>query len=122
MDVAGNRSVGMLNLVKGTAASELFVQFDDPSPRVVNQNVTLAGSVSGTGNIDALLIQVDLGNVVSIDTTGDFAFTTDFPLDGSADGQHLIRFRALDEQGNVSPVVSGSRHARYRAAKRDKPD
>ncbi|MEM6777339.1 MAG: Ig-like domain-containing protein, partial [Planctomycetota bacterium] len=105
-DLAGNSSSGALTIIRGSASSDLVVQLDDTSDRTVRQNVSFAGQITGNAAIEALLVQTDLGDVVSIDTSGSFSFTTNFPLDGSADGQHVIRFRALDDQGNVSPVVT----------------
>jgi len=85
------------------------VTVTSPAPGLtVNQNITVAGQVtdalSGVASADAAL---DGGAFapLSLDTAGNFAFTTDLPLDDTADGPHTIHIRAADRAGNVSAVT-----------------
>ena len=77
----------------------------------VSQNVTFAGRVTddGTG-VARLDVQVDSGpfQPVALDALGQFTFTTALATDGTADGVHVVRFRATDRAGNASPVTTES--------------
>jgi hypothetical protein len=71
-------------------------------------NITIVGQVSGNGsNVELLQAQVDSGTptLVSFDATGNFQFTTTLPLDGTADGNHTVVFRATDSAGDVSTAA-----------------
>ena len=86
---------------------EITVQGD--AALITRDNVTLSGQVIDRGaGVESLLAQVDLGSVSSLalDAAGLFSFTTSLPIDGRADGQHLIRFRATDYAGNVSSLTT----------------
>jgi choice-of-anchor C domain-containing protein len=75
----------------------------------VSQNVTFVGRVTddGTG-VARLEAQVDSGpfQPVALDSLGQFTFTTALATDGTADGVHVVGFRAFDRAGNVSPVTT----------------
>lgn len=105
-DAAGNMTQRSLSITRGTPVGSLAVQLDDSSARIINQNISFTGSVAGSGLLDSLLVQTDLGNAVEIGNASTFSYSTDFALDGSADGNHVIRFRAIDSEGNLSPLVS----------------
>src|SRR5262249_48456030 len=42
---------------------------------------------------------------VRFNAAGQFSLPTQFATDGSADGDHVLHFRATDAAGNVSPVL-----------------
>jgi hypothetical protein len=88
---------------------------DVQPPRVVIQtpragatvkgNVTVSGRVSDDlSGVASLQAQVDGGRVfdVAFDAGGHFRFPTALRLDGSADGPHAVRLRAIDHAGNLS--------------------
>ena len=88
------------------------VSIQSPAPNLLsNSNVTLTGRVtddlSGVANLQA---QVDAGPFVDIpfDSTGNFQFATNLPLDGSVDGVHNIRLKATDQAKNVSSPLDYS--------------
>ncbi|MFO0911602.1 MAG: FG-GAP-like repeat-containing protein [Pirellulales bacterium] len=103
--------------------TELEVVADTSPPRVTlfprdseaptNRHEIVKGLVTDdlTG-VASLEAQVDEGAFVSVpvNASNGFEFTAGLPLDGSADGRHVIRFRALDRAGNRS-VVSESHFA-----------
>ncbi|MCA9047173.1 MAG: Ig-like domain-containing protein, partial [Planctomycetaceae bacterium] len=87
--------------------ASLQVLIDGETQRVSNGNLTLTGrAVASSAAVDSLLAQVDLGDAVPVTVSGDgsFTFSTSLPADGTADGAHLIRFRATDSDGNISPL------------------
>jgi hypothetical protein len=65
-----------------------------------------AGDI-GTG-VNDVMASVDGGpfQAIGFDGAGNFAFGTSFALNGSADGNHVIRFVAHDRAGNASSIVS----------------
>src|SRR5207247_9165667 len=73
---------------------------------VTAANLTVQGHVldnlSGVATLEA---QLDTGTFapVAFDARGNFTLPTTLALDGSADGAHVLRFRATDAAGNVSP-------------------
>ena len=76
---------------------------------LTNAAVTVSGqaadNLSGVATVEA---QVDSGAFTSIafDASGHFSFPLNLPLDGTADGQHSVHFRATDKAGNVSTPVN----------------
>jgi hypothetical protein len=73
-----------------------------------NQNVTVTGQVTDNlSGVARLEVQVDQGGFTAVtpDGTGKFQVPTTFALDGTADGQHTLNFRATDAAGNVSAAV-----------------
>jgi hypothetical protein len=77
-----------------------------------NVDPAITGTVTAeSGSAVAVLqAQVDSGPSlpVSFDsTTGAFHFTTQLPLDGTADGAHAVHFRAVDSVGNTTTVDLG---------------
>ncbi|MDZ4852063.1 MAG: Ig-like domain-containing protein, partial [Pirellulaceae bacterium] len=84
------------------------IAIDGATMRVTNGNITITGKASSTtSTIDSLLSQIDLGDVASvlIAADGTFTFSTSLPSNGTADGSHVVRFRASDVVGNISPLV-----------------
>jgi hypothetical protein len=82
-----------------------------PAAGPVSQNMTFAGRVTddATG-VARLEAQVDSGpfQPVALDALGQFTFTTALATDGTADGVHVVQFRARDRAGNVSQVTTES--------------
>ena len=71
---------------------------------------TITGQVSDVGTGVASLTAVLDGEStpVSFDAAGNFSYTTGLPLNGSADGPHLVNFVAVDRAGNsTSSAVYG---------------
>ncbi len=114
-DAAGNTSQSSNTITRGTSGTGV----DDTPPTITldspaqdfrtNSNITITGQVTDNASgAETLLAQVDLNDVVQVpfDSEGRFTFTTSLPLTGAADGQHLIRFRATDSAGNLSPLIS----------------
>ena len=107
-DLAGNPA-GPYNATFTLDTTPPVVTVTSPTPGLtVNQNITVAGQVtdalSGVASAEAAL---DGGAFapLSLDTAGHFAFTTNLPLDDTADGTHTVHFRAADRAGNVSAVT-----------------
>src|SRR5262249_61676078 len=77
-----------------------------------NTNVTIAGQVTDNlSGVARLEVQVDNGAYAPLPfdpSMGTFSFTTAFALNGSADGVHVINFRATDAAGNVAAPVAFS--------------
>src|SRR5262249_42895816 len=73
-------------------------------------NVTITGQVTDTlSGVKLLEVEVDQGAYTPLafdPTTGKFTFTTSFALDGSANGAHLVNFRATDAAGNAASPVA----------------
>jgi hypothetical protein len=65
---------------------------------------TISGMVSGT-DVISLQAQVDSLAQVSVSfdaSSGEFTFTPSLALDGSAEGQHTVAFKAMDSAGNTT--------------------
>src|SRR5262249_5698059 len=96
------------------------VSHDQAPPRVMldnvlpggasNANVTITGATTDTlSGVAGLQVQVDNGSYAPLSfdaATGRFSFTTAYALDGSADGSHVLHFRATDLAGNVAAPVA----------------
>jgi hypothetical protein len=74
-------------------------------PLAANHNITITGQVTDNLSVVASLqAQIDSGPLfgVAFGAAGNFNFSTNLALDGSADGSHIIHVQATDQAGNVS--------------------
>ena len=82
------------------------VAIDAPvSGLVSNRNVTVSGRATDSrAGMGILKAKVDSGPLfdVAFDAAGNFQMETTLPLDGSADGPHVVHLRGTDLAGNVS--------------------
>jgi hypothetical protein len=76
-----------------------------PPLDLFNTNVSISGTVTNTGSIQA---QVDSGAAVPVtfDSKGHFQFTTALPLDGTADGVHSVHFTAAAKSGTAKATTA----------------
>lgn len=99
--------------------AEILVTFNGQAPEVLivspppgqftRTNPTIQGKATSSGPaVQSVQVQIDNEEFVEIpfDEAGNFSFTTALLLDGSADGTHVVRFRAIDEAANVSALAS----------------
>ena len=81
------------------------VAVDSPtSGEVTDANPTITGvAADATSGVASLTAQVDSGNIVPVtfSASGAFQFATNLAPDGSADGAHVVHFRATDKAGNA---------------------
>jgi Bacterial Ig-like domain/Bacterial pre-peptidase C-terminal domain/SdrD B-like domain/Bacterial Ig domain/LVIVD repeat len=88
------------------------IALDNPAAiRVANTNTTFAGQVRDNRPDDVTLsYQINAGPItpLTLDVDGRFSLTTELAVDGTADGSHPVRFRAVDSAGNVSSVKTVS--------------
>jgi hypothetical protein len=111
-DVAGNVRSTSTNITRqaGADGTPPTILLSAPASNLrTNTNITITGQVTDNASgAESLLAQLDLNDVVEVplSSTGHFSFTTSLPLTGAADGQHLVRFRATDAAGNLSPLVT----------------
>ena len=86
------------------------VEVQSPAAGVLtNRNVTVAGRVSGSrSGVARLEAQVNSGAFVAVpfDAAGTFRFTTALPLDGSAEGGHVVQLRATSQAGRTSGLFA----------------
>lgn len=85
------------------------IAFDNSGPYVTRDNVQVTGQLTDDfAGVESLLAQIDLADVVDVplDENGNFTFTASLPTDSSADGQHIVRFRATDNAGNLSTLAT----------------
>src|SRR5207253_2792050 len=81
------------------------VIFTSLPPAVVAANTTIRGQVfANSSGLQSLQVQVDHGAfaTVPVDAQGSFSYTTTLPVDGTAEGSHVVGFQASDNAGNVS--------------------
>lgn len=81
---------------------------DETGPRTTRTNVNLTGRLADLeAGVESFLAQIDLNDVfdVPLADDGSFSFITSLPTDTTADGRHLIRFRATDHAGNLSDLA-----------------
>jgi hypothetical protein len=84
------------------------VTINSPAPGTIlatKTNVIAVGHVAdGISGVASLFGQVDAGPLtpVTFNATGDFQFSTQLSLDGTADGMHTVQFEAIDRVGNVA--------------------
>jgi hypothetical protein len=71
------------------------------------QNVEIAGQVS-LDRVSGLAAAVDSSTFTNVlfDASGNFSFTTNLALNGSADGDHVVHFQSTDSMGHVSAAVN----------------
>lgn len=85
------------------------VAFNNPGPHVTRNDLSITGQVQDAlAGVESLLAQVDLADTVAVPVAADgtFNFIASLPTDSSADGQHLVRFRATDKAGNLSTLTT----------------
>lgn len=105
-DLAGNLSGPSAPLVITVDLTAPEVTIESPADgTTVNDNVTIEGNASDSlTDVDFLEARVNGGTFFNVPLApdGSFQFDTQLPLDGSADGSHVIEVRATDLAGNVS--------------------
>jgi|GEM_PF-187621 len=75
------------------------------TPEAVKTNLTLNGQIlDNLSGVASVQYRIDVGDLqdLMLDANGNFAVTTAFALDGSADGSHSITIIARDAAGNLS--------------------
>ena len=85
-----------------TTPPTITITSPNPGSLTTSGNVTISGRViDNLSGVQRLELQLDTGafTPLTIDAEGNFALTTAFILDGSADGEHIFRFRATDFSG-----------------------
>lgn len=106
-DGAGNVASNNLTFTFDSVAPATTV--DSPAPNTtVTQNISINGHVTDNlSGVAGLQIALDNGafSLVSINGAGNFSFTSNLAVDGSANGLHTIHLRATDKAGNVAPVT-----------------
>jgi len=103
-DAAGNTSAASSAVVLTLDATPPMLMLDQlAAGTLTNANLTLTGVVTDP-SASGLTVSVDGGAPVSVSIAADntFSFTTNFALDGSADGVHALVFVAADAAGNAS--------------------
>ncbi|MEO8497921.1 MAG: hypothetical protein ABI614_22870, partial [Planctomycetota bacterium] len=107
-DARGNwSSVVALPFELDTAAPSIALTKPSVGP-ISNTNVTITGQVTDNlSGVASLQARVDSGALVDVpfDSQGGFTFQTNFPLDGTTDGNHDIHFEATDAAGNRQQVA-----------------
>ena len=84
-----------------------------PGGTTNSDGVTFDPTISGTFTDQTGVVSLDIleatglgvKSSVPIDRSGQFSFAPDLALDGTDDGQHVIRLRAKDPRGNASAIV-----------------
>ncbi|HUY88576.1 MAG TPA: DUF4214 domain-containing protein, partial [Pirellulales bacterium] len=103
-DAAGNTSSVDVAFTLDTIAPNVNFA-GPPGAQTINHNLSIVGQATdATSGVAALAAAIDGGaySSVSFDSSGNFSYTTALALDGTADGEHTIHFKATDEAGNVS--------------------
>ena len=78
------------------------------SGQTVSSNFTVTGKAfDNLSGVDTVEYALDNGafQPITLSADGSFSFPTTFPLTGSADGAHVLRFRATDNAGLVSATT-----------------
>ncbi|HEY9072110.1 MAG TPA: hypothetical protein VIV61_17760 [Candidatus Ozemobacteraceae bacterium] len=120
VNAATKQTVRVYLYIGGTTGTYVTLTFLDkypppapayvtPSPAFSSGNTTIIWpstmDVAGAGTMDYLLEQsVNGGAWIQIATTT----TLSWPLTGLADGQHLFRVRARDNDGNIGPYITAT--------------
>ncbi len=101
-DQAGNVGTTSYTFVLDTAAPTLTVS-QPAAGLITNKNPAITGQVgdAGTGVV-SLLAEVDGGPYknITFDGSGNFTFATALPLNGTADGTHVVHLVTTDKAGN----------------------
>jgi cyclophilin family peptidyl-prolyl cis-trans isomerase len=103
-DAAGNKSQPA-SVTFTLDSQPPTIHVDDLGGTTFSDNQTITGTVADNNPFGrTLTVSVDGGPVASvlISTVGEFSYTTQFPLDGTKDGQHTFTFVAHDNAGNTS--------------------
>ena len=106
-DNAGNvSSPATVSFVLDTTPPKLIQTLPGPLPGsagLTDTNPTIAGVVTDAiAGVQQLQARIDGGPYFNVpfDAQGNYSFTPQLPLDGSADGPHAIFYRAVDKLGN----------------------
>ena len=95
---------------QSTDTTPPVVSLDQSSGLAINQALIITGHVtdnlSGVASLQALIDGGAFQNVAFDPATGSFALPTNLPLDGTADGAHVVDFTAVDAAGNSSGLSS----------------
>src|SRR5262249_12949912 len=81
------------------------VVFTSVTPTVISGNTMIQGQVfANSSGLQSVQVQVDHGDFANlpVDAQGNFSYTTNLPLDGTAEGAHVVGLQATDNAGNVS--------------------
>jgi hypothetical protein len=108
-DQAGNTSVLTDYAFTLDTVAPTVTIVNPASGTFTNQNTTVTGQVTdATSGVASLVAAVDSGafTPLTVDSSGNFSFTTALALDGTADGPHTVRFEATDKAGNTSSPIS----------------
>jgi hypothetical protein len=103
----------------GDYVLKTFSTTSDTTPPTILLSTPSSGLVSGTNTtitgqvldnlsgVQSLQVQLDGGafSRVSFDAAGKFSLSTQFALDGSADGTHVFNFQATDFAGNTTALL-----------------
>ena len=80
------------------------------SSSTVSTNQTITGTVTDNAGSAGLSVTVSVdggqAQTLPINSVGEFAFTTSFALDGTANGLHKFSFVGRDASGNVSAAAT----------------
>jgi hypothetical protein len=103
----GDWTLNAFNLSQDTVPPKIVL--NQNSDLVTNQDPTITGIVSDNlSGVAALTAQLDSLSAmnVSFNPDGTFSVPVNLPLDGSADGQHVLTFVSTDATGNVSAPLT----------------
>jgi membrane-associated phospholipid phosphatase/sugar lactone lactonase YvrE len=103
-DGAGNTSTQKVDFTLQAPTQQApSVTIESPASGMLTRvNPTITGMVAGSTAIASLQASVDNSPPASVTfdpSTGDFSFTPDLLLDGSADGAHTVHFEVADSSG-----------------------
>jgi RHS repeat-associated protein len=108
-DRAGNVSA-VTNLAFTLDTTPPVVSISSPAAGLTFQTdpTVIGQATDALSGVASLAAAVDTGAFapVALDGAGDFSFTPTLPVDGSADGPHVVHFQAADRAGNVSAVTN----------------
>lgn len=105
VDAAGNTATATL-VVTRVSGSPVVTITAPESGQVTRDNPTITGRVEDDGGASnvTLLVSIDGGSEpeVTVNADGTFEFTPSLPTNGTANGEHTVRFIARDAGGNES--------------------
>ncbi len=104
----GQWTLGAFNSAADTTPPK--VTLNNPIGGMTKREPTVTGVVSSSFGVSALDAIENNGTAVTVPLAADgsFSYTVQEALDGSADGNHVISFVAVDPAGIQSPVVNYS--------------